>query len=450
MTLTGPRYDLTTGPAEPTTRPITPPDERPTALIDPARYTSREFAEREFEAVFMHSWNLVCRDQDILDVGDYIEYELGDQSVLVVRVEEDVVKGYYNSCLHRGMQLRKGCGSATELRCGYHSWCWNLDGSIKEVIDPYEYHPSLVTPDALQLPEVRVESWGGFYFVNFDDDAPSLIEHLGPVVEELAPYRLENMVYKSHRKVILPVNWKTVVDNFGETYHIPTVHPQSLPYADDVNEIVENLGDHTIMKVPVMKPSLRLVNPVDQLTQLETMLDVLIDFELIDASERHVLADLRANWPDDPEPDLVRNVLIDYRRKKAETLGVADLSDEQFLADWDVNIFPNIEVNLLFDQFFGYVVHPNGTDPESCVFEIISLTQPKPGEALPEYEREFVDDWETYPWNGVLLQDISIFAKAQRGLHSRKFPGLRFASYRESGLRHTHRVIDKWLAKYEA
>jgi phenylpropionate dioxygenase-like ring-hydroxylating dioxygenase large terminal subunit len=441
--------DWRIGPAEPTTRPIPPPEERPTNLIPAAHYTSPEFARREFEGVFMHAWHLVCRDQDILDVGDYIEFQLGDQSVLVVRVEEDVVKGYHNACLHRGMQLRKGCGSTTELRCGYHSWCWNLDGSIKEIMDPYEYHPSLITPEALQLPEVRVETWGGFYFINFDDEAPSLLEHLGPVAEALAPYKLENMVYKSHRRVVLPANWKTVVDNFGETYHIPTIHPQSLPYADDVNEIVENLGDHTIMKVPVMKPSARLVEQVDQITQLESMLEVLVDFELIDAGEKEILEDLRASFPEDAEPDVIKKSLLEYRRDKAIKLDVPDLTDEQLLDDWDVHIFPNVEVNILFDQLFGYAVHPNGLDPDSCVFEIISLTQPKPGEPLPQCELEVVDDYRTYPWNGVLAQDLSVFANMQQGLHSRTFPGMRFATYRERGLRHTHEMILRWLEKYE-
>lgn len=450
MTATSsPRMDWRTGPAEPTARPIPPPEQRPTALVPAERYTSAEFAKREFEGVFMHAWHLVCRDQDILDVGDYLEFELGDQSVLLVRVEDDVVKAYYNSCLHRGLQLRKGCGSTSELRCGYHSWCWNLDGSIKEVIDPYEYHPSLITAEALQLPEVRVETWGGFYFINFDDEAPPLLEQLGPLVELFAPFKLENMVYKSHRRVVLPVNWKTVVDNFGETYHIPTVHPQSLPYADDVNEIVENIGDHTLMRVPVMKPSSRLVEPVDQLTQLEIMLDVLVDFELIDAAEREILQELRASLPDDPEPDLIKKSLLQYRHEKASRLGVPDLSDDQLLEDWDVNIFPNIEFNIFFDQLFGYVVHPHRSDPESCIFEIISLTQPKPDEPIPDVELEVIDDWLTYPWNGVIIQDLSIFVAAQQGLHSRKFPGMRFATYRERGLRHTHDVIDRWLARYE-
>jgi phenylpropionate dioxygenase-like ring-hydroxylating dioxygenase large terminal subunit len=441
--------DWRTGPAEPTARPVPPPDQRPTGLIPAERYTSNEFARREFEAVFMHSWHLVCRDQDIPDVGDYLEFELGDQSVLVVRVEDELVKAYYNVCLHRGMQLRKGCGTTSELRCGYHSWCWHLDGSLKEVLDPYEFHPSLITSDALRLGEVRVETWGGFYFVNFDEGAPSLLDHLGPVVETLTPYKLENMVYKSHRRVVLPTNWKTVVDNFGETYHIPTIHPQALPYADDVNEIVENLGCHTIMKVPVMQPSARLVEQVDQLTQLQAMLDVLVDFELIDGAEKEILETLRRSFPADAEPDVIKKSLLEYRRDKAVKLGVPELTDEQLLDDWDVHIFPNIEVNILFDQLFGYVVHPNPTDADSCVFEVISLTQPTPDAPWPSCQLEKIDDYRTYPWNGVLTQDLSVFASMQKGLHSRGFPGMRFATYRERGLRHTHETIDRWLEHYE-
>jgi phenylpropionate dioxygenase-like ring-hydroxylating dioxygenase large terminal subunit len=443
------RMDWRTGPAEPTARPVPGPDQRPTRLIPAERYTSNDFARREFEGVFMHSWHLVGRDQDILDVGDYLEFEVGDQSILVVRVEDELVKAYYNVCLHRGMQLRKGSGTTSELRCGYHSWCWNLDGSLKEVLDPYEFHPSLITPDALHLREVRVETWGGFYFVNLDDEAPSLLDHLGPVVDTLAPYKLENMVYKSHRRVVLPTNWKTVVDNFGETYHIPTIHPQALPYADDVNEIVENLGDHTIMKVPVMQPSARLVEQVDELTQLEAMLDVLVDFELIDGAEKEILETLRGSFPADAEPDVIKKSLLEYRRDKAVKLGVPDLTDEQLLDDWDVHIFPNIEVNILFDQLFGYVVHPNPNDADSCVFEVIGLTQPTPGAPWPNSQLEKIDDYRTYPWNGVLSQDLSVFATMQQGLHSRGFPGMRFASYRERGLRHTHEMIDRWLEHYE-
>jgi hypothetical protein len=130
-------------------------------------------------------------------------------------------------------------------------------------------------------------------------------------------------------------------------------------------------------------------------------------------------------------------------------LGVPDLTDEQLLDDWDVHIFPNIEVNILFDQLFGYVVHPNPNNADSCVFEVISLTQPTPGAPWPSCQLEEIDDYRTYPWNGVLSQDLSVFASMQQGLHSRGFPGLRFATYRERGLRHTHEMIDRWLEHYE-
>ena len=80
---------------------------------------------------------------------------------------------------------------------------------------------------------------------------------------------------------------------------------------------------------------------------------------------------------------------------------------------------------------------------------MIGLTQLKPGQTVPESGLEVIDDYRTYPWNGVLSQDLSVFASMQQGLHSRGLPGLRFSCYRENGLRHTHETIDRWLDKYE-
>jgi nitrite reductase/ring-hydroxylating ferredoxin subunit len=443
------RLDWRTKAAEPTLRPIVPPAERPKDLIPAERYTSREFANREWNAVWRHSWHLVCRDQDIPDVGDYIEYEIGDQSVLLVRSDAETVKAHYNSCLHRGMQLRKGRGNSSELRCPYHSWCWHLDGSIADVVDPYEYHPDLLTPEALHLPPVRLETWAGFYFVNLDAGAVSLLEHLGALVDELAPFEIEKMVYQSHRRAVLPANWKTVIDNFGETYHIATIHPQSLPFADDVNEIVENVGEHTIMKVPTFQTSERLAEDIDDLTKLKQMLTVLTDLEMIDPAEIEMLQQVEETLSSSSEPDAVKKAVIGYRREKAITLGCPDLTDEQLIEDWDVHIFPNIEINFLFGQVFGYTVRPNGLDPDSCVFEVISLSLPTPGQPIPDCELEVYDDYRECPWPLTLVQDISVFARMQQGLHSETFPGLRFATYRERGLRHTHEVMDEWFAKYE-
>jgi phenylpropionate dioxygenase-like ring-hydroxylating dioxygenase large terminal subunit len=442
------RMDWRLHPAEPTARRIVPPEERSDTLIPVERYISPDFARLEFERVFMHSWHMVCREQDLPDVGDYVEFELGDQSVLVVRAREDLVKAYYNSCLHRGMQIRKGRGSTTELRCGYHSWCWNLEGSLVEVKDPYDFHPALINPEATCLPEVRVESWGGWYFVNFDDTAQPLLQHFGPLAEALAPYRPENMVYSSHVRTVLPANWKTVIDNFGEVYHNAILHPQSLPYSDEVNEIAWNVGDHTIVDVPVMQPSPRLADRIDPIAQLETMMEVLVEFELVDANEKKILEDLRLTLPSNVDPDAVKNEFIKHRREKALTLGIGDLTDPQLLNDWDVHIFPNMLFNFMFDQVVGYVVHPNGLDPDSCLFELISLTHLMPGQPVPSVELEVVDDWRDYPWAEVILQDLRMFERMQRGLHSRKFPGMRFSTYKESGPRHTHATLDRWFERY--
>lgn len=78
-------------------------------------------------------WQMACREEDIPEVGDTLVYEICDISLLVVRTSESEIKTYYNACLHRGRQLREFDGNAQELRCPFHGFCWNLDGSLKQV-----------------------------------------------------------------------------------------------------------------------------------------------------------------------------------------------------------------------------------------------------------------------------------------------------------------------------
>jgi phenylpropionate dioxygenase-like ring-hydroxylating dioxygenase large terminal subunit len=430
---------------EPHRRSISPPEERSHVLVPSERYLSADFARREFEGVFMHAWNLVCREEELLDVGDYHEFTLGGQSVVLVKATDDGVKAFHNVCLHRGMQLCRGSGTMSEIRCGYHSWCWNLDGSLNEVIDPYEYPPDLISPEALHLRELRVETWGGFYFINFDKDAPSLLDHLGQLVPILAPYKLEQMRYQRHWRVQLPVNWKIVMDNFSETYHFPTLHPQTMPLANEVDETVWPVGDHTVMRVPVAQPSRRIPGQLSGATQIRYMLDVP---ELVDVAERAMLEEVLASSGPNLTPEAVVGSIIAHRRSQALALDITGLSDEQLVEDWDVHIFPNVELNVLFDQVFGYIVYPDQHDPRLCTLDIISLVQPQPDAEYSTIDTEMVEDYRAYPWIPVIGQDMNVFERVQIGIQSRAFPGMRFSSYRELGLLHTHETIDRWLNRF--
>ena len=77
-------------------------------VVPPARYTSAQFGALEFERLWSRVWQVACREEEIADVGDFCEYLIGDQSILVVRSAPDVVGAYHNTCLHRGHAPGRG------------------------------------------------------------------------------------------------------------------------------------------------------------------------------------------------------------------------------------------------------------------------------------------------------------------------------------------------------
>ena len=100
------------------------------------RYTSREFARLELDHMWPHVWQLACRERDIPKVGDFYEYQIGEESILIVRQSADKICAFYNTCQHRGNKLLSGkgkCGGT--IVCAYHWWSYNLDGTLKNIPD---------------------------------------------------------------------------------------------------------------------------------------------------------------------------------------------------------------------------------------------------------------------------------------------------------------------------
>src|SRR5207245_847508 len=99
-------------------------------LVPKDRYISREFLDLEMERLWTRVWQVACREEEIAEPGAYVEYTIGDQSILVVRSAPDEISAYTNSCLHRGTRLAEGTGSFARgrIQCRYHGWCDALDG----------------------------------------------------------------------------------------------------------------------------------------------------------------------------------------------------------------------------------------------------------------------------------------------------------------------------------
>jgi len=197
--------------------------------------------ERERRAVFGREWQYAGHVSQLDEPGRYVVADVAGFDVLVLVGSDGVLRAFHNVCLHRAGPLvwdREGrCGN---LVCRYHGWAYDLEGRLRSARDFGEVDG--FDPEAFTLPPVRVEVWRGLVFVNLDADAPSLVAWLGGMAARWEEYPVES--YRWHARAVHPVraNWKAYGDNYGEGYHIPTVHP-ALNRAVDSRRYEVVLGD---------------------------------------------------------------------------------------------------------------------------------------------------------------------------------------------------------------
>ena len=417
-------------------------------VLPRARYTSPAFAALEFERLWGRVWQVACREEEVADVGDYVEYAIGDDSVLVVRSGPERISAFHNTCLHRGTRLADGAGHLEEgtIRCRFHAWRYDLGGALVEVVDAEEFDP---IPEGTCLGAVRVERWGGFVWICLDAGAPPLLDYLAPLPELLAPYRLERMRLRAYLSTVLPANWKVVVDAFNEGYHVQGTHPQLLASTDDVHLAYEQLGLHAHYgRLPearrTLTPSPRLgLGPgdYDEGEILESFVTGLGGVFL--EEERAVVAEIRSN-PVPGEPMLAR-----YQRRRRELLErrgvpVEAFSDDQLTSADDVLFFPNLLGPLYPGSAVVFRVRPDGTSPDRAVKDTWILEWPRPDEPPRRAGRRFHPDWTERDWGLITNQDYANMAPVQAGLKARG-PGIRLNRRQEANVLHMHRMIDRYL-----
>src|SRR5206468_10442928 len=141
------------------------------------------------------------------------------------------IRAFHNSCLHRGTQLRTMPGRLAEIRCPFHGFTWNLDGTLHDIPCGWDFPD--VDRATFCLPEAQVGTWGGFVFVNLAPDAPPLVDYLEDLPRHFASWPLEDRYLKAHIVATLPCNWKVALEAFIEAYHTMATHPQLLQTAAD-------------------------------------------------------------------------------------------------------------------------------------------------------------------------------------------------------------------------
>ncbi len=165
---------------------------------------------------------------EIPEAGDFTVYNIGDQSVLLVRADESTVKAYHNVCPHRGTALGEGCGKLdhSQIICPFHGWRWNLHGENQFVLERQEFRGGQLQNSDVALKQVKVAVWAGFVFINFDRNAQPFEEFIAPVQDIVEGLAIKDMHHYWWKSIPVPANWKVAQEAFFEAFHVPMTHPQ--------------------------------------------------------------------------------------------------------------------------------------------------------------------------------------------------------------------------------
>jgi phenylpropionate dioxygenase-like ring-hydroxylating dioxygenase large terminal subunit len=189
-------------------------------------YLSDVFHQREIDRIFLKTWNFIDRIDAVPNPGDYIAVDTFAGPVIVLRDRGRTLRAFANTCRHRGSRLLVGTGNCRGIVCPYHSWTYGLDGALlgaKGMERTAGFDRS-----RYGLKPIRLETWGGFMFINFDAHAEGLLEYLGELPRKFASYKFDDMVCTRRSEYEIACNWKLIIENAHEDYHTQTVHRTSL------------------------------------------------------------------------------------------------------------------------------------------------------------------------------------------------------------------------------
>lgn len=229
---------------------VAQPFERARAM-PPSVYTSEAFMQAEIARVFAREWYCVGRADALKAPGDYLTAELAGQPVVVIRDHDGGVRALSNVCLHRMSTMMEGRGHARVLRCPYHGWTYNLDGTLRGA--PAMSRNAGFCKDAYRLPQVRCEEWLGWVFITLNREAGPVAAQLAELGEMVADYDMTGYTETFREEHVWDTNWKVLAENFMESYHLPVCHAGTIGGLSKLDEMEcppgrDAFNFHTILK----------------------------------------------------------------------------------------------------------------------------------------------------------------------------------------------------------
>jgi phenylpropionate dioxygenase-like ring-hydroxylating dioxygenase large terminal subunit len=410
---------------------VTQPDR-----IPKQRYHDPDFFALECERLWPRVWQMACRLEEIPEPGDFAEYEVLDQSVVVVRTDDGGVVAFQNACRHRGVKVALGRGSCERgFTCPFHGWRYACDGTNAGVTRRRSFSEHNLDPADLDLVPVRADTWGGCAWINFDRDAPPLRESLEPAASILDAWKVESLRVDKWYACRLPVNWKLAIEAFVEAYHVVQAHPQLViptryGRRDDSAFDRQAFVDADLEYLRAMSDGMDGMVHADDVRIAEGLREVELpaDPGLAVATWNRTLND----------------AVVDWHRARGH-----DVPDLNALTEQGINLeffqcFPHWFVLPMYSSASSYRFRPLG--PEETLMEIWSLARfPENYVTAPPTPPE-VWEHDDPRWPAIPAQDFSNLPRQQRGLHAWGFEYMRLSAELEGHISNCQRVVDGFLA----
>jgi nitrite reductase/ring-hydroxylating ferredoxin subunit len=418
------------------------------------RYFSQEFFDLEVEKLWPKVWQFACWEQDIPDPGDTTVYDIVDWSFIVARVDADEIKGYYNSCLHRGRQLRTKDGYCGEFRCPFHGLTWYLDGSLKLIPESIAWDFGHVDPANFGLPEVRVERHDGMVFINMDASAPPLTEFLGDYTKHFERWPFAPRWKAAHVAKIMPANWKVTQEAFLESFHVIATHPQMnaglLGGDGSMCEYDIYDGGRANFNRMILAPPMPNPNLPYEVSEAELIQEMVF---------RGGVQTEAGFQPDSEMPEIAAGTTArHFMAEQARAHGMGLTADGSPLTDMELTssiqyyVFPNL---FPWQGPIFYRFRPLGHDPNKSIMECWLMVTLPPGAPRREGAKihwlKEEDDWTTATELGMLAeifnQDSGNIPFLQKGLKAAGRHGITLANYGDSRIRQYHKLLDEYLRR---
>jgi phenylpropionate dioxygenase-like ring-hydroxylating dioxygenase large terminal subunit len=444
---------------KPTTFNIRPEDLDEPLTYGTEAFLSREYAVAEKDRLWPRVWQIVERVEDFKAVGDFITYDVADDSIIVIKTGETSFNAFHNVCPHRGRQLintpddvHSVRGNRRNFICGFHGWTYDTEGNNTYILDPQDWKGAL-TPERTCLSKVRVDTWGGFVWINMDPDCEPLADFLGDAGRILGHFELDKMRYKWRKWVVYPCNWKTAIEAFMEPYHVAGTHTQLLAHGD-YYAYSADYGKHGVSGFDQRDPAFKMSqsssvtragkgedprkSTYDLIKENYETLNYAASTEtLVNAASRLVdelpegtpAADVIAHWMKSAKADDVARGVI-WPEIPPEVMAEAGLA-------W--SIFPNTSILHGVTFALCYRARPYGDDPNMCIFESYAIERYPEGE-VPETQWEAAEATEA-GFGAVLAQDFSNMKWVQKGMKSHGFRGALPNPHQEQKITNFHRNL---------